>query len=84
MKQVQFDELITEATRQVEAGAFLLTGGSEPNPMTIGWCQWGVIWGNPICAIFVRKSRHSYDLLHSGAFTVSVHAPGTMKKELAY
>ena len=84
MKQVIFDELIAEATRQVEAGAFLLTGGSEPNPMTIGWCQWGVIWGKPICAVFVRKSRHSYDLLQSGAFTVSVPAPGTMKKELAY
>lgn len=72
-----------ECARQMYEGAFLMTG-SMCNPMTIGWCQWGVIWGKNICTVLVRKSRFSHDTMESGRFTVSVPRPGTLKRELAY
>ncbi len=84
MKQVSFEELTAGAMRQLDAGAFLLSGGENPNPMTIGWCQWGIVWGKPICTVFVRKSRFSYETMQAGTFTVSVPAPNTMKKELSF
>ncbi len=84
MKKIAMEEAVAEATRQLKAGAFLLTGGDVLNAMTIGWCQWGVVWERPVCTVFVRKSRYTYDLMQSGTFTVSVPEPGTMKKELTY
>lgn len=77
-----YKELIAEACAQLPAGAFLMVQG---NPMTIGWAQFGVVWGKPVCTVFVRQSRHTHALLEkSDVFTVSVPATGTMRKELAY
>lgn len=84
MKKAAFEDLLARAAQQVDAGAFLLAGNDPINPMTIGWCQWGILWGKPVCTVFVRKSRHTYDKMRSGVFTVSVPEPGAMKKELAY
>lgn len=84
LDQTLFGQLVQESLEQLhEGGAFLMTG-NPANPMTIGWCQWGRIWNVPICTVFVRKTRHSYELIQNGLFTVSVPALGTMKKELAY
>lgn len=76
-------DLIPEAVRQLPAGVFLVTG-REANPMTIGWAQWGVIWGKPILMVMVRHSRYSHGLIETGSFTVSVPALGTMKEALAF
>ena len=82
----QFESLIKEATEQLAGpGAFLMTGepGKTPNVMTIGWAQWGRVWGKPICEILVRTTRHSFSLLeNNGLFTVSVPLNGAMKSEL--
>lgn len=76
-------ELIEAACRQVGKGAFLTTG-QDHNPMTIGWCQFGVVWGKPVCTVFVRRSRYTFGLLEkAGTFTVSVPAPDTMQDALA-
>lgn len=77
-----YKALIGEACAQLPAGAFLMVEG---NPMTIGWAQFGVIWGRPVCTVFVRQSRHTHALLeHSDTFTVSVPAKDTMREALAY
>lgn len=79
-----FGELIEEASRQIGKGSFLTTG-DRPNVMTIGWAQWGVIWGLPICCVLVRQSRFTHSLIEqSGAFTVSVPAPGAFVDELLH
>lgn len=79
-----FEFLAAEAMEQISAGAFLMTG-EGPNPMTIGWGQFGVVWGRPICTVFVRKSRHSHQLIEEGGkFTVSVPKRGEMKEELKF
>ena len=71
-----------ETAEQLRKGAFLMVNG---NPMTIGWGQFGVLWGEPTFSVYVRKSRHTHALLQNAdTFTVSVPAPGTLTKELAF
>lgn len=76
-----FDGLIEKSCRQLSSGAFLVTG-EEANPMTIGWAQWGIVWGKPVLTVLVRHSRYSHKLIESGCFTVSVPKEGTMEEEL--
>ena len=33
------------AIEQIDKGAFLTVGTKVCNPMTIGWAQFGVVWG---------------------------------------
>ena len=71
-----------ETAEQLPKGAFLMVIG---NPMTIGWGQFGVLWGKNTFSVYVRKSRYTHDLLdHADSFTVSVPAYGTLAKELAF
>lgn len=78
----EYRALLDETCGQLPKGAFLMVDG---NPMTIGWAQFGVIWGRPVCTVFVRHSRHTHALLEkSNVFTVSVPAAGTMREALAY
>ena len=67
---------------QLKRGAFLMVDG---NPMTIGWGQFGIIWGKPTFTVYVRKSRFTHDLLEkSDSFTVSVPKLNSMKNELVF
>ena len=85
MELQDFCALLPEAVAQVGKGAFLTTGGDTPNPMTVGWAQFGVVWGKPMVLVLVRKSRYTHDLLErADTFTLSVPAPGAMKEALAY
>ncbi|MDL2258827.1 flavin reductase family protein [Eubacteriales bacterium OttesenSCG-928-K08] len=84
---MSYDEkLLALASRQLfEGGAFLMSGLEEQNPMTIGWAQFGRVWGLPMCTVFVRHSRHSFKLMEKDdVFTVSFPLDGAMKKELGF
>lgn len=71
-----------ETADQLKRGAFLMADG---NPMTIGWGQFGVLWGRPTFSVYVRKSRYTHTLLeHLNTFTVSVPATGTMTEALQF
>lgn len=53
----------------------LLTAGdrSACNTMTIGWGQAGCLWNLPVCTVYVRPSRHTYQFLENqDFFTLSV------------
>ena len=77
-----YKKLFSEAMAQMPKGAFLVAG---ENVMTIGWCQFGVVWGRPVCTVFVRPSRFTHDVLeHEERFTVSVPKLGGMSAELGY
>ena len=79
---MDYTDLVQEALSQLPAGAFLVSG-DEANPMTIGWGQFGVVWGKPMLTVLVRHSRYSEKLLRqNGNFTVSFPAPGTMQEAL--
>jgi flavin reductase (DIM6/NTAB) family NADH-FMN oxidoreductase RutF len=50
------------------------------NVMTIGWVLFGTLWGNPVCAVLVRPSRYTFDLINrAGVFTVNRMPPGHKK-----
>lgn len=79
---MQTYEWLSETTEQLKAGAFLMVKG---NPMTIGWGQFGILWGKPCATVYVRHSRHTHTLLDDcNTFTISVPALHTMASELAY
>ena len=53
----------------------LLTAGDKAscNTMTIGWCQLGRLWNTPVCTVYVRPERYTYQFMESqDYFTVSV------------
>ena len=71
-----------ETIKQLPKGAFLMVKG---NPMTIGWAQFGIIWGKKTFTVYVRESRHTHLLLaDAGTFTVSVPKYGTMSEARAF
>ena len=75
-------EWMDKTNEQLKRGAFLMV---SENPMTIGWGQFGIIWGKQTFSVYVRKSRYTHTLLeHAETFTVSVPFYGTMTKELGF
>ena len=84
---IEWDRSARILRRSLEAGgAFLLTQTPDgrTNPMTIGWAQIGIIWGRPVCTVFVRKSRHTYGCITAASeFAVSVPGDDSFRKELA-
>lgn len=63
----------------------LLTAGSREscNTMTIGWCQAGRLWNLPVCTVYVRPERYTYQFMEErDYFTVSV-LPESEKKTMA-
>jgi len=50
------------------------------NGMTIGWISIGHIWGEPVCTVLVRPSRHTFKIIEAAdSFTVNV-LPATLQK----
>ena len=73
---------MTDTVKQLKKGVFLMVDG---NPMTIGWAQFGILWGKQTCSVYVRKSRYTYRLLENATtFTVSVPAIGSLSEALAF
>ena len=57
----------------------LLTAGDweHCNTMTIGWCQAGRLWNLPVCTVYVRPERYTYQFMEDqDYFTVSVLPEG--------
>jgi flavin reductase (DIM6/NTAB) family NADH-FMN oxidoreductase RutF len=64
----------------------LLTAGDKGgcNTMTIGWCQLGRLWSLPVCTVFVRPERYTYQFMENhDYFTVSV-LPASEKQTMAF
>ena len=75
-------EWMHETASQLKKGAFLMVDG---NPMTIGWAQFGVLWGKDTLSVYVRHSRYTHQLLENAStFTVSVPKAGTLSDALAF
>lgn len=55
-------------------GALLAVRNSQgaKNVMTIGWANIGIIWGKPVCIVYVRPSRYTFTFLEQHEeFTVN-------------
>ena len=83
---VDLKTLTPEIFRVFNTQPPLLTAGdtNSCNTMTIGWCQLGTLWGQPVCTVYVRPERHTYGFMEShGYFTVSV-LPASEKKTIGF
>ena len=56
-----------------EGNALLAAGTADRcNPMTIGWLQTGRLWNLPVCTVYVRPERYTYQFMEENSyFTVS-------------
>ena len=73
----------TLLAEQLPKGIFLCVGGETENVMTIGWGGLSFFWGKNLYVAPVRPQRFTYPLLQKEmAFTLSVPAPDTMRREL--
>ena len=62
----------------------LLTAGDRRgcNTMTIGWGGLGTLWRKPVCTVYVRPQRYTYEFMEQNNwFTVSI-LPETMEEAL--
>lgn len=72
-------------TFQIFAEAPLLTAGNRDrfNTMTIGWGGLGTLWGMPVCTVYVRPERYTYEFMEEyDRYTVSAFS-AEKRKELA-
>ncbi|MEA4920829.1 MAG: flavin reductase [Clostridiaceae bacterium] len=66
-------------------GWALLTAGSKDdfNTMTISWGQMGCLWNRPVCTVYVRPSRYTYEYTEAnGCFTVSLFDKADCRSQL--
>ena len=85
LQPVDFQSMTPEIFRVFETQNALLTAGDREtcNTMTIGWCQLGRVWNLPVCTVYVRPERYTYEFMEShDYFTVSV-LPQEAKKIMA-
>ncbi len=74
LKSVNPKELSLEALRVFPGRTPLLTAGDKAacNTMTIGWGGLGTLWRKPVCTVYVRPSRHTFQFMENhDYFTVS-------------
>lgn len=78
-------EVFPELVRVFGTKNALLTAGDKSacNTMTIGWCQVGRLWNLPVCTVYVRPERYTYEFMENhDYFTVSV-LPESAKETMA-
>ena len=79
--------LTTDILNVFDAQKALLTAGNreKSNTMTIGWAQLGTVWGVPMCTVYVRPERYTYDFVEAQEyFTVSVLSAEHKKTTMVY
>ena len=85
MKDVNEQEVVQRAIKQIQQGAFLVVQAKgRKNVMTIGWATFGFVWRRSTMMVAVRKSRFTHNLIEEAdSFTVSVPT-GNMEKEINF
>lgn len=74
---------IDDTIKKLASGGVFLSSGN--NTMTVGWGQFGVMWGKQVFIAAIRPSRYTDGLVEeSGEFTVSVPELGAFGGELAF
>ncbi len=83
---MNMNDYFKQAMEILPSGAFLTTkNGDKINTMTIGWGNFGFVWGMPIFEALVRESRFSKALMDQNAeFTVTFPFGDEMKNALSF
>lgn len=85
LQTVDVKTLKPEIFQVLGARNALLTAGDRAgcNTMTIGWGQMGQVWNLPVCTVYVRPERYTYQFMERQEyFTVSV-LPEDRRRTLA-
>lgn len=86
LREVKREDLSCNVFRLFGEGSPLLTAGDRNglNTMTIGWGGLGTLWGKPVCTVYVRPERYTYDFMEkSDYFTVSAF-DSSFRREMAF
>ncbi|MDX9808884.1 MAG: flavin reductase [Sphaerochaetaceae bacterium] len=73
-EQVDYRNLQFNPFTTIGEDACLITVGETKswNTMTASWGAMGFLWGKPVCIVFIRDSRYTYQFIESAqGFTVS-------------
>ncbi len=74
---------IEDAIERFGTGGVFLTSGN--NTMTVGWGQFGLMWGKQVFVAAIRPSRYTDSLVQeTKQFTLSIPAKGELSGELAF
>ena len=87
LKPIDVKSLSTDILHVFDNQKALLTAGTPErlNTMTIGWAQMGTVWGTPMCTVYVRPERYTYDFMEEqDYFTVSVLPLDHKKTTMVY
>lgn len=82
LQAVDVKTLRPEIFRVLGAQSALLAAGDRDkcNTMTIGWGQMGEVWSRPVCTVYVRPERYTYQFMESkDYFSVCVLPAGAKK-----
>ena len=86
IRDIEKSKDLDKVLKQLPGGAFLtVKNDNEVNTMTIGWANFGIVWGKPILMVAVRKSRYTHKLISKAQdYAVSVPVEIDLDKELDY
>ena len=84
-RSMQLEEAAGSILRALPQGILLTTkADGKVNSMVIGWGTFGINWGQPVFATYVRESRYTRELLdRNPEFTVNVPLEPFDKRILA-
>ncbi len=77
MKKVNAADYAETIIKAIPKGVLVTTKADKVNSMVIGWGTYGVEWGRPIFAIYIREGRFTRQQLDQNPeFTVNVPLDG--------
>lgn len=83
-KEIDVYEYMNVIVKELKKGVLLTTKkDGKVNTMSIAWGAIGIEWNKLIFTALVRQSRHTFDMLSTGEFTVNIPLDDR-KKEIAY
>ena len=74
MKQIDITDYAGDILKALPKGILLTTkAGDKVNSMVIGWGTFGINWGKPVFAVYVREGRFTREQLDKNPeFTINV------------
>ena len=74
MKQIDITDYAGDILKALPKGILLTTkSGDKVNSMVIGWGTFGINWGKPVFAVYVREGRFTREQLDKNPeFTINV------------
>ena len=72
-KKIEVFDYSEQIMKALRKGILLNTNGDKFNSMVISWGHFGIIWGKPTFAVYVRENRYTKAQLDkTGEFTISI------------